>query len=109
LASCCSALRFAQADGQSCINPAGNLPLLLCWPLLVCFTLVALGIEKLAVRLLDREQREVAAARKREVSYSEMKRDAARMASRTGGPGKGTGRRGSPANTHADYLTVLDA
>ena len=63
---------------------AGNLPLLLCWPLLLAFVLAALGIERLGVRLLAAEQRAVAAQRKREVGYTELKRIAARRASATG-------------------------
>lgn len=58
--------------------------MLLCWPLLACFALAALGIERLAVRLLEREQRAGAASRKRDVSYHELKRQAARRASATG-------------------------
>ena len=89
--------RWLVAPGRGCrrppcpcprraVRPAGNLPLLLCWPLLACFALCALGIERFAVRLLGMEQRSVAASRKREVGYTEMKRAAARRASATGGP-----------------------
>ena len=69
---------------RNAVTPSGNLPLLLCWPLLALFALCALGIERFAARLLAMEQREAAASRKREVGYSEMKRRAARRASATG-------------------------
>lgn len=65
-------------------SPAGNLPLLLCWPLLAVFALSALVIEKFGARLLTLEQRAVAASRKREVGYTELKRAAARRANATG-------------------------
>jgi hypothetical protein len=69
---------------RNAVTPSGNLPLLLCWPLLALFALCALGIERFAARLLAMEQWEAAASRKREVGYSEMKRRAARRASATG-------------------------
>ncbi|PSC71143.1 Diacylglycerol O-acyltransferase 1 [Micractinium conductrix] len=68
---------------REAVTPSGNLPLLLCWPLLLAFVLAALGIERLGVRLLAAEQRAVAAQRKREVGYTELKRIAARRASAT--------------------------
>ncbi|EFN50697.1 hypothetical protein CHLNCDRAFT_28812 [Chlorella variabilis] len=33
---------------RTALTPSGNLPLLLCWPLLACFALCALGIERFA-------------------------------------------------------------
>lgn len=56
----------------------------MCWPLLAVFALSALAIEKFGSRLLAMEQRAVAASRKREVGYPELKRAAARRASATG-------------------------
>lgn len=74
--------------------PAGNLPLLLCWPLLLLFALAAHGIERFGVRLLAMEQRALAASRKRDTGYHEMRRAAARRASATGAQGAG-----APGNT----------
>lgn len=48
------------------------------------FALSALVIEKFGVRLLALEQRAVAASRKREVGYTELKRMASRRANATG-------------------------
>lgn len=68
---------------RTALTPSGNLPLLLCWPLLAVFALSALVIEKFGARLLTLEQRAVAASRKREVGYTELKRAAARRANAT--------------------------
>ncbi|KAI7841389.1 hypothetical protein COHA_005007 [Chlorella ohadii] len=68
---------------RKAFTPSGNVPMLLCWPLLGLFALAALAIERFAVRLLAMEQQAMAASRKREVGYHEMKRAAARRASAT--------------------------
>ena len=36
---------------RKAVTPAGNLPLLLCWPSMLLYVLCALGIEKLALRV----------------------------------------------------------
>ena len=69
---------------RKALTPSGNLPLLLCWPLLAYFALSTLAIERFATRLLEMEQYAVAASHKREIGYTEMKRAAARRASATG-------------------------
>lgn len=76
---------------RALLTPSGNTPMLLCWPLLACFAAAALGIERLAARLLAREQRKGAASRKRDVSYHDLKRQAARSASATGAWAGGLG------------------
>jgi hypothetical protein len=77
------ASRSACCD-RDLVPPAGNTPLVLCWPLLAFFALSALAIERFAVRLLDMERRAAAATDKRSVGYTEMNKAAARRASATG-------------------------
>jgi diacylglycerol O-acyltransferase-1 len=48
---------------RAALTPAGNTPLLLCWPALALFSLQALGIERLAAASLRRQQAVSRAAR----------------------------------------------
>ncbi len=47
------------------VTPSGNFALLMCWPALVGFSFMALGIERFAARCLDADIREVEAERKK--------------------------------------------
>ncbi|KAH7619019.1 putative Diacylglycerol O-acyltransferase 1C [Nannochloris sp. 'desiccata'] len=50
---------------KAAVTPSGNFALLMCWPALLLFSFVALGIERFAARCLDADIKEVEAERKK--------------------------------------------